>query len=160
VKRTRISLLLALALAGGVVAYLLELLAQSLGANTVVPPLSLALTLVALAIAVILLAIPVRRSVTGKRAAPVDPFYALRVAIFAKASSLAGALLVGAGVGILIFLFARPIAPPLAPTAQSVSGLIAAALLVAAGLIAEFLCTLPPQDPEDPYEKSLREPAG
>ena len=158
-KRTRITVLLALALAGGVLAYLLELLAQSTGAHVVVPPLSFTLTLAALAIAVVLLAIPVRRSVTGKRKAPIDPFYALRVAVFAKASSLTGSLSLGAAVGILIFLFGRPIAPTFTMSTLVISEIVAAALLVAAGLIAEFLCTLPPQDPEDPRGKNLSEPA-
>jgi MFS family permease len=158
-KRTRASILLACALTGGVITYLLELLAQSLGGNVVVPPLSLSLTVLALAIAVVLLAVPVRRWVTGKRKAPIDPFYALRVAVFAKASSLAGSLLLGATGGILIFLLGRPIPLP-APTGVLVgSEIVASALLVAAGLIAEYLCTLPPQNPEDPRGKSVSEPA-
>ena len=158
-KRTRVSALLALALGGGVLAYLLELLLQSSGANVVLPPLSLTLTLVPLAIAVILLAIPVRRSVTGKRKAPIDPFYALRVAVFAKASSLAGSLLLGAASGILIFLLGRPIAPSGAMSTLVISEMVGSALLVAAGLIAEFLCTLPPDDPQDHRGEGAREPA-
>jgi hypothetical protein len=159
VKRTRLSILLAVTLSGGVLTYLLELLAQSVGSNVVVPPLSLTLTVAALAIAVVLLAIPVRRSVTGKRTALIDPFYALRVAVLAKASSLTGALLVGAAAGILIFLLGRPIPPTFAMSSLAISQIFAAALLVTAGLIAEFLCTLPPQDRDDPREKGLREPA-
>jgi hypothetical protein len=159
VKRTRISVLLALALAGGVLAYLLELLLQSTGANVVLPPLSLTLTLVSLAIAAVLLAIPVRRSVTGARKAPIDPFYALRVAVFAKAASLAGSLLLGAASGILFFLLGRPIAPSLSMSSLVLSELVAAALLVAAGLIAEFLCTLPPDDPDHTRGEAAREPA-
>ncbi len=158
-KRTRLTVLLGLALAAGVVAYLLELLGQSLGANVVVPPLSLTLTLVAVGIAVILLAIPVRRSVTGKRKARLDPFYALRVAVFAKASSLAGSLLAGAAVGIVLFLFGRPIAPSASMSTVAISEIVAGVFLVAAGLIAEHLCVLPPDDPEDPRGKSLSEPA-
>ena len=158
-KRTRVSALLALALGGGVLAFLLELLLQSSGANVVLPPLSLTLTLVPLAIAVILLAIPVRRSVTGKRKAPIDPFYALRVAVFAKASSFAGSLLLGAASGILIFLLGRPIAPSGAMSTLVISEMVGSALLVAAGLIAEFLCTLPPDDPQDHRGEGAREPA-
>ena len=158
-KRTRASILLAVTLTGGVLAYLLQLLAQSVGANVVVPPLSLTLTVAVLAIAVVLLAIPVRRSVTGKRKARIDPFYALRVAVFAKASSLTGSLLFGAAAGILLFLFGRPVPPTFAMGALTISELVAAALLIAAGLVAEFLCTIPPQDPDDPRGKSLSEPA-
>lgn len=158
-KRTRLTMLLGLALVAGVVAYLLELLGQSLGANVIVPPLSLTLTLFAIGIAVILLAIPVRRSVTGKRKARLDPFYALRVAVFAKASSLAGSLLAGAAVGIVLFLFGRPITPSVTMSTVAISEIIAGAFLVVAGLIAEHLCVLPPDDPQDPRGKSLSEPA-
>ena len=158
-KRTRLTVLLGLALAGGVLAYLLELLAQSLGGNVVVPPLSLPLTLVAIGVAVILLAIPVRRSVTGKRKARLDPFYAIRVAVFAKASSLAGSLLAGAASGIVLFLFGRPILPSVAMSSVAISEIAAAVFVVVAGLIAEHLCVLPPDDPQDPRGKSLSEPA-
>ncbi len=158
-KRTRPTVLLGLALAAGVAAYLLELLGQSLGANVIVPPLSLTLTLVAIGIAVILLAIPVRRSVTGKRKARLDPFYALRVAVFAKASSLAGSLFAGAAVGIVLFLFGRPITPSVTMSTVAISEIVAGVFLVAAGLIAEHLCVLPPDDPQDPRGKSLSEPA-
>lgn len=158
-KRTRLSVLLILALGGGVLTYLLELLLQSSGANVILPPVSLTLTLVPIALAVLLLALPVRRSVTGKRKAPVDPFYALRVAVFAKASSLAGSLMLGAASGILIFLLLRPIQPSVATITLVISEIVAAALLVTAGLIAEFWCTLPPEDPQDPLGKVAREPA-
>ncbi len=158
-KRTRLTVLLCLALAAGGVTYLLELLGQSLGANVIVPPLSLTLTLIAIGIAVVLLAIPVRRSVTGKRKARLDPFYALRVAVFAKASSLAGSLLAGAAVGIVFFLFGRPITPSLAMSTVAISEIVASVFLVTAGLIAEHLCVLPPDDPQDPHGKSLSEPA-
>lgn len=158
-KSTRASVLVALALAGGGVAYLLELLAQSVGSTIIIPPLSLSLTLVALAIAVVLLAIPVRRSVTGKRKAPIDPFYALRVAVFAKASSRTGALLFGAALGIVIFLYGRPILPAFSMGALTISQIVAAVLLVAAGLVAEHLCRIPPQDPYDLLEERSREPA-
>jgi hypothetical protein len=159
VKVTRASLLLTLAIGGGVFAYLLELLVQSVGASILIAPLSLSLTLIALAIAVVGLAIPVRRSVTGKRKGPIDPFFALRVAVFAKASSRTGALLLGAALGILIFLVGRPIPPAFAMSALTISQLVAAALLVSAGLVAEFFCKLPPHDPDDTLKERAREPA-
>jgi hypothetical protein len=158
-KTTRATTLLTLAVVGGVIAYLLELLVQAWGSTLIIAPLSLSLTLIALALAVVGAAIPVRRSVTGKRKAPIDPFFALRVAVFAKASSRTGALLLGAAVGVLIFLFGRPILPAFTMSALTIAQLIGAALLVAGGLVAEFLCKLPPQDPQDPLEERAREPA-
>ena len=51
---------------------------------------------------------PVRRA-TKTESARVDPFYATRVLVFAKASALTGALLLGAALGALVFLVTRPI---------------------------------------------------
>jgi hypothetical protein len=155
-KRTSPAPLIGFFLIGGVAAYLLELVVQSRGGFIFVPPLSLAFTLFVVAVAVVLLAIPIRRKVTGKRKEPVDAFYAARVLALAKASSYAGALLLGLGAGVLVYLFGRPIAPSGSILWNVIAQLISAALLIAAGLIAEWLCVLPPED----MDKSDKEVAG
>ena len=155
-KRTGPAPLIGLFLIGGVVAYLFELVMQSRGGLIFVPPLTVAVTLAAVAVAVILLAIPIRRRVKGKRKEPIDPLYAARVLALAKASSLAGALLGGVGAGILFYLFSRPIAPNEAILTNVILHIVSAATLVAAGLIAESLCALPPEDND---EGAVGEPA-
>lgn len=145
-KRTSPAPLIGLFLVGGVVAYLMELIVQSRGGFIFVPPITLAVTLMCVAVVAVLLAIPIRRTVTGKRKEPVDPFYAARVLALAKASSYAGALLVGLGAGVLVYLLARPIAPGGAMLLNVGAQVACAAVLVAAGLIAEWLCVLPPED--------------
>ena len=155
-KRTTPAPLIGLFLLGAVAAYLLELVVQSRGGFIYVPPISLAFTLVVVAVAVVLLAIPIRRKVTGKRTEPVDPFYAARVLALAKASSFAGALLLGLGGGVLIYLLGRPIAPSGTILINVIAQLVSAAVLIAAGLVSEWLCTLPPED----MDKSDKEVAG
>jgi hypothetical protein len=145
-KRTQAFPFILLAIGGGVVTYLVELLLQSSGAPAALPPYSLSLTLVGIAIADILLAIPVRRLITGKRKERLSPFYAVRVAVLAKASSHAGALLLGVGVGMMIFLVARPIAPNWDLLGRAIASAASAAIVMTAGLIAERMCQLPPDD--------------
>lgn len=148
-KRTSIALLAGLAGLGAAVAYLGELFLQTTGGITLVPPYSIEITLVVIAIAVVAMAVPVRRRVTGKLAHPLDPFYAVRVAVLAKASALTGAILLGAGVGILIILFGRPVLPDWSLLIPAVGLGVCSLLLVIAGLIAEWMCVLPPDDPDD-----------
>ncbi|MEY4532498.1 MAG: hypothetical protein RI926_267 [Actinomycetota bacterium] len=155
-KRTTPAPLIGLFLLGAVASYLLELVVQSQGGFIYVPPLSLAFTLGAVAVGVVLLAIPIRRKVTGKRKEPIDSFYAAKVVALAKASSFAGSLLFGLGAGVLIYVLGRPIAPNGAILTNVIAQLVAAAVLITAGLIAERLCVLPPDD----MDKSDKEVAG
>lgn len=145
-KRTHATPIIGLVLGGAVFGYILELILQSSGAHIVLPPYTLAITLVVIAVAVVLLAIPIRRRVTGKRKEPLSPFYAVRVAVLAKSSTLVGSLLFGFAVGVTAFVLMRPIPASWELIGPGIAQLIAAALLLAAGLIAEYLCTLPPDD--------------
>ena len=155
-KRTSIALLVGLVGLGAAVAYLGELFLQTTGGITLVPPYSIEITLVVIAIAVVALAVPVRRRITGTRKHPLDPFYAVRVAVLAKASALTGAILLGAGVGILIILFGRPVLPEWSLLIPAVGLGVCSLLLVIAGLIAEWMCVLPPDDPEAPRPLDTR----
>jgi hypothetical protein len=158
-KRTGPAPLIGLFLIGGVASYLLELVVQSRGGFIYVPPISLAFTLFVVAAAVVLLAVPIRRKVTGKRKEPIDAFYAARVLALAKASSFAGSLLLGLGAGVLLYLFGRPIAPSGAILINVIAQLVSAALLIVAGLIAEWLCVLPPDDLDKNEKEVAGEPA-
>ena len=147
-KRTSIPLLVGLVAAGAAVAYLGELFLQTTGGITLVPPYSIEITLLVVAAGVIAMAVPVRRRITGKRKLPLDPFYAVRVAVLAKASALTGAILMGAGVGILAVLLGRPVLPELSLLIPAVGLVVCSLVLVVAGLIAEWMCVLPPDDPD------------
>jgi len=152
-KRTTALPLIAFAVGAGILTYLLEMILQSVGAPALLPPYSLSITLVGVAIAVVLMAIPVRRLITGKRKERLSPFYSMRVAVLAKASSHAGALLLGVGIGLVVFLIARPIAPSWDLLGRAIAAAASAAIVLIAGLVAERMCQLPPDDTD-------KEPAG
>jgi hypothetical protein len=123
------------------------------GYHAFAPPVSLPITLTAIAIVIVALAVPVRRSVTGKKKDRLDPFYAVRVAVLAKSSSLTGALLTGLGAGIIVHTLSLPILNG-ELLGRGIAQTVGAALLLAAGLVAERMCTVPPDnsDPGSPPE--------
>jgi hypothetical protein len=146
VTRTRPLTLLITALAGIAAAFALDSVLAMRGVAVLVPPFSLAVALVLIAGFVLALAWPVRRAAKGERR--IDPFYALRAVVLAKASAVAGALLAGGGAGILIYLLTRTVVP-LGSTLAAGSTLVAAAVLVIAALVAEHWCAVPPDDPTE-----------
>ncbi|NRG41239.1 DUF3180 domain-containing protein [Rathayibacter sp. VKM Ac-2835] len=149
-KRTRISSLLGLGLAGAVVGFLIDLAIAAAGRPVLIPPLTVPLTLVVVAALVIGFAIPIHRATKGTLRRPIDPFRAMRVVVLAKASSLVGALLLGASGGVLVYLLSRPVVPSLGSVWQDVAAIVGAIVLLVAGLVAEHLCTIPPTDDDDP----------
>jgi len=146
VTRTRPAALLLAALTGFALAFALDSVLAMRGLAVIVPPVSLSIALVLIAAVVLVMAWPVRRAATGERR--VDPFYATRVVVLAKASVLSGALLAGSGAGILFYLMSRAVVP-LGSTLTAGGTVVAAALLVAAGLVVEHWCSLPPDEPTE-----------
>jgi hypothetical protein len=145
-KRTHASTLIAFTLSGLVIGYLGELSIVTAGSKALVPPLSLPVTLVGVAVIVIVLAWPIRRAVKGKATRHLDPFRAMRTAVLAKACSLSGALVFGIGIGIALFVLTRSVLPASDTVWLAIATAVGSALLLAAGLIAEHFCTLPPDD--------------
>ena len=151
-NRTRPTSLIGLGVLGLVVGFLGELAASGTGVAVFIPPLTLPITLVAVAIIVVAFAIPIRRSVRGRSSRRIDPFQATRIVVLAKACSLSGALLTGAGAGILIYILTRDVLPASNAVLLTSLGTAGAVILLVAGLIAEFFCTLPPDDKDDDPE--------
>lgn len=145
-RRTHPTPLIALGLAGLVVGFLAELAAASFGVPILVPPISLPLTLAVIGILIVILAWPVRRSTRGTGRPPVNPFVALRIAVLAKASSLSGALVLGVGLGIAVYILTRSVVPAVSTLWLAIATAVGAAILLAGGLVAEHFCTLPPRD--------------
>lgn len=145
-KKTSYSVLLSFIIIGGAAGYLLELILTSRGALALIPPLTLPVTLVIVAAAVIAFAWPVRNALKPDSKKRVDPFYAMRVAVLAKASALVGALLMGFGLGIFIFLVGRPVVPDRGVLGVTLAHVGASLLVLIAGLVAESFCVLPPDD--------------
>jgi len=145
VNRTRPVPLVLFAAAGAAAVWLIEIALLSAGRPAAVPPTTLALALAVIGILDLALAIPIRRAVRDRTRTRIDPFYATRVAVLSKASSLAGALAVGVGVGILIFLLTRSVLA-VGSVLMAVATVVGAIVLLVAGLISEYLCSIPPDD--------------
>jgi len=147
-KRTSPALLLALALFGGVAGFGAQTVLAAMSLAKLRPEYTLALSLVAITALVIVLAVPVRRATRGRLGRRIDPFYATRVVLLAKACSIVGALLAGGGVGLLADLLLRGV-PSGDLLARILVSLAGSAVLLAGGLVAEFLCRVPPRDEDD-----------
>lgn len=145
-KRTSLGVIALLTLFSAGAGYGFNHLLTVTGRATFTPSVLLAMLLLVLAAATLALAWPVRRSVRG--GARIDPFRALRASTLARASSLLGAILVGFGAGLLVFLTTRPVPAPVESTVAMVALVVSAPVLIGAALIAEQFCTLP-KDPDD-----------
>jgi hypothetical protein len=157
VKRTSPATLVGIAIAGAAIGWLLQVGLTSSGSSSIQPPATLYSVLFILAFGLILLGRPVRRLVRGKSSRPVDPFFATRVLMLAKASSLAGALLVGAAAALLVYAISRTgsVSTP-AFWPDLLTGIGALALCIA-GLVVEWWCHIPPQDRADRPDRTLEQ---
>jgi len=143
-KRTNLLHIALLALIAAVGAWLVETALVSAGRAAIVPPLTLAIALLVIAVAVVAAAVPVRRVARGKPGARVDPIYATRVVVLAKAASLTGAILTGGAAGILAFLLTRPVIG-VGSMVPAVLAAVASVAVLIGGLIAENMCRIPPE---------------
>jgi hypothetical protein len=148
-NRTRPTSLLGLGVVGLVVGFLGELGASATGMAVFIPPLTLPITLVAVAVIIVAFAVPIRRAVRGRSARRIDPFQATRIVVLAKACGLSGALLTGAGIGLLAYLLSRDVLPGGSAILLTVLATVGAVVLLVAGLIAESFCSLPPDHDDD-----------
>ena len=148
--RTKPATLIVAAIVGIGAGLVLQTLLASMSQPKLRPEYTLAVTVVLIGVAAIVLALPVRRATRGNPAHRVDPFYATRVVVLAKASAIAGALLSGLGAGLLLELVVRSGEPgaDMFLRAASVAG--GGVLLLIAGLVAEWLCTVPKGADDDP----------
>ncbi len=144
-------------LSGLVLGFLGEVALSASGQPMMVPPIAWPLTLIVLAIILLVVAIPIRRSLTGKNSKPINPFSAVRVVAAAKASSLVGGLFVGFGVGVLCFILTRTIAPQLESWVLTAFTILGGVILLIVGLVVENMCVLPPTD--DGPEPADQQPA-
>lgn len=89
----------------------------------------------------------IRRTSTGK---PLQPITAARALALAKASSLLGAIMLGAWLAVLAYVVPESgrVAAAAADIPSAVIGAVAAAALIGAGLWLEACCRTP-DDPDD-----------
>lgn len=155
-RRTSAPVLLGLAVAGGVVGWLLQVGLAASGAPTFIPPLSTWVVLLLVAAAVLLLGWPVRRSVRGDRSKRVDPFFAMRVLLLAKTASIIGAFGLGFGAALVLYTVSRTGSTATPAFTPSLLLGVASLVMVVAGLIAESWCRIPPEDRAGPPDTAAR----
>jgi hypothetical protein len=144
--RTRISTVVILFGIGAATGFLLQLALAAGSLPKYQPAYPLALSLLFIAGIVIALAVPIRRATRSAVRTRIDPFHATRVVLFAKASSIAGALLSGAAAGLLAEVLVRGGGINTDSLLRSLAVLAGAVALLVAGLVGEWLCTVPPRD--------------
>lgn len=145
-KRTSATALILTAVVAAALAWMLEAMLVMSGRPALVPTVTLGIALALLGGVLLLLAWPVRQAARGKRR--IDYRHATSVLGFAKANAVVGALLAGAALGALGFFSTRAVVAGDAVLALAViAG--GAAVELAAGIIAEHWCVLPPDDEDD-----------
>lgn len=143
-KRTHWLSLVTLSVAGSALAWVIQWGLTIRGLSTLVIPLTFSVVLILMGGVLLALAWPIRQLVQSTTAKPpIDPLYAVRVVLLAKASSLSGSLAGGVAIGAILFAATRPVIST-DPLWYSAAGLVGALVLLVSGVLAERWCTLPP----------------
>lgn len=154
-KPTKAINLIALTMLVAIAGFFLSTTLVARGLPVPTSPNTLLVTLTAISAVLLLLAIPIWRyrdqlkKTSKTRPKRVDPFYAVRVLLLAKASSIAGAMFIGWHLGVMIYqLTATVIVQDL--VVRSILGMLASIALTAAAVATEQICRLPQDPTPDP----------
>ena len=149
---TRVATLVGLFVLGVTVLFVTEGTLVRLGEPQFIPPITLGVALAFIGVILPVLAWPIRKVTRHKperdTPQPVNPFYATRVVLLAKAGALTGALLSGSGLGIVVFLATRMVVTA-GPLFLALSTAVGGLLLMVGGLIAEKWCQIPSSSSDD-----------
>lgn len=115
------------------------------GQSPFIPPYSVAFALAVIAAALIVFGLRLRRMIADPKRM-VDPFYAVRVLVSARAGALVGALFGGFGGGSALSLIGRSVPAPVDTWLPMIATLAAGLALVICAIIAERWCRVPPSD--------------
>lgn len=147
VERTSTLAVIAAAAMGTAAGWILQFALVSRGVPTLVPPISLPVTLAAVSAVLLVFAIRLRRQVT-RRPGNVNPFHAVRLLLTARAAQFVGAIFGGLGGGLWLAIAGRSIVPAVGVWMPMLLTVLGGAVLVASGAITELLCRVPPGDDE------------
>lgn len=145
-KPTRTSTLVSVAVVALVAGFALDAALASRQAPTLLLSVPLGITLAFIGVALVFMAVPVRRHARGDASRRVDPLYATRVVVLAKASSICGALFGAFALGLLGYLFTRSVLPSLGSTLPNAVAVGGGIVLTVCALVAERMCIVPPGD--------------
>jgi hypothetical protein len=151
-----------LVIAGVVAAILLNLFLR-LDYDSLPPlPVLAGATFAVIALVETWFAFSIRARINGKPGtSPIRPLTAVRAVALAKASSLIGAFMLGAWLGVLVYVvpLVDLISVAGGDTRASIVGIVSAAGLIAAGLWLEHCCRTP-NDPDPDADEAKRPYSG
>lgn len=163
-KPTKIMTLVGWAVSATTAGYLLPKFVVNAGGAIPISPLNIIITLPLIGILLVLMAIPMFRyrkaliartkDVSKPRPMPMNPFYAVRLVLLAKAIAISGAIFAGWHIGVVWLQLTSPIVP--SSTLQNVFALLGAIVMTACAIIVERICRIT----DDGSEVSSLEPAG
>lgn len=156
-KRTRPSTVVSILVVAIVAGFAFDAALAATLHPVAVPAITLGLVLLAISAIVISLAVPVFRVARGRTHVPIDAYYATRVVLIAKASSLAGALFGGFVGGMLAYMLTRGVSVPASSAVPTIIAVVGGLVLLAAGLVGEYMCTVPPDDDKDDHRGGLQQ---
>jgi cobalamin synthase len=145
-----------LAAAGLVTAVLVHLLVRVLYGQLPAMPTFAGVTLLVLAVVEAVLAFSLRSRIRNPgEGRPLQPLTAARAVALAKASSLLGAIMLGAWLGLGVYVLPRraEITAAAADFRSTVVGVTCSALLIAAALWLEWCCRTPRDQDNQPPER-------
>jgi hypothetical protein len=153
-KPTKASLVLVVVFGATVLSFLAVRFLVANGMAVPASPTNLLVTLAAIAVILLGLSVPIWRYKAslaqyskGPRPKRVDPFYAVRVVLLAKASAITGSGFVGWHLGAMIAQLSLPVGFT-AALLQNSFGLVASLVLTVAAIVSEQICRLP-DEPKD-----------
>ncbi len=146
-KRTQPAILVIWALGGLVISGAFSYAWESYGRELPGVPWPAILGMLLLAIVLVVMGWPIKKWNDGDRTKEIDPLHAARVAMMAKAASVAGAALTGWYAGDVAYLFISAGGIRAQTGAGMLVAVATAALLMIVGLVVEHFCQLPPDDP-------------
>jgi hypothetical protein len=148
-KPTRASTLISIAVVAGVAGFAWDAVLASRQLPVLVISTALGFTLAFIGIALVFMAVPVRRHVKGTATRRIDPLYAARVVYLAKASSITGTLLGAFALGGLAYLLSRAVLPGIGSSVPNAVAVGGGVVLTVCALIAERMCIAPPPDDDN-----------
>ncbi len=144
--------LLSLGTLGGALGLSVQFIVASRGHSPLVPPYSMAVTLVLLAALLIVLGLRLKRHI-AKGTGAVDPFHAVRLLATSRAGQIVGALFAGLGGGMLLSLVGRTVPAPVSIWLPMLATALGGVALLVCAILSERMCRVPPgNDAEDGEE--------
>lgn len=147
-KPTKLINLVAWVVPATTAGYLLPQIVVNQGGSIPISPLNIIITLPLIGVILALMAIPIfkyRKALLARakdssaaRPLPLNPFYAVRVLLLAKAISISGAIFTGWHIGLVWLQLSSPVIP--SSTIQNVLALVGSVIMMVCAVIVERVC--------------------